>query len=258
MLELDLALNAHRDAAAAEASGHRPLIIPVFYDSFKDGVDVQQMWQRRLEPGQGESNEEEAAVPAERQPWVHPERWAANLVMLKKRLQFLQLLRAAPAAKDEPLQVAKRVVAEAVKALPRQVDIGVDVVGAEQQEAELTAELCPGTEGVVALWLHGSGAVRSCSQSHQLGMCVVAESVHRPVEHHPAAAAAGAGALHLGGTRKIRHHRGMHCRTCCVHLSCTCVAVCFRRSWENRHGSAAVQPPCTSLLPHSILAAGSE
>lgn len=64
--------------------------------------------------------------------------------------------------KDEEWAIARRVAAAALQQLPakqRLVCIPPDLVGYEQQLAELTAQMVVDEPGTLALWLHGPGGV---------------------------------------------------------------------------------------------------
>ena len=65
-----------------------------------------------------------------------------------------------PAAKDEEWQMARRVAAAALQQLPPKqclAHIPPDLVGCEQQLAELTAQLVVDDPGMLGLWLYGPG-----------------------------------------------------------------------------------------------------
>eukprot|EP00878_Enallax_costatus_P026834 GHUV01028837.1.p1 GENE.GHUV01028837.1~~GHUV01028837.1.p1 ORF type:complete len:381 (+),score=114.44 GHUV01028837.1:947-2089(+) len=150
MVELDLAL--HGDGRGPTA----PVIIPVFYDS----PDIIVKWEKIQEHWQ-------ANMPAEWQGQVDPRRWANNVVAMKEKYQNLRR-RTEGAAKDEELQLAQLVVATAVQAVPKKVHIGADLVGYEQQEAQLLAGLALPDEKRHILWIHGPGGLGKSTMARQL------------------------------------------------------------------------------------------
>jgi len=148
MLELDLALNSH-SSKQQQQQQQGPLVVPVFYHAAGSIVQlraIQKYWtaaKPKLEP-------------AERQAWVDINRWTANIHSLKEQLQH-QRLPAKGGSKDEALQLARRVVAAAVAAIPVQASINAIVVGTEQQEAKLVAQLTVPDPARLGLWLYGCG-----------------------------------------------------------------------------------------------------
>jgi hypothetical protein len=155
MLELDLVLNSHhQQQQGGQGGSSMPLVIPVFYDSpddiekDEDAVTIQQHWE-----GDGL-----AKLPGPE--WVlvvDVRRWTANITALKGELQNMRRKVGNEAEKDEELQLARRVVKAAVRHIPSLVDVGVEVVGFEEQEAALAAEL--GGPERLGLWLYGQGAL---------------------------------------------------------------------------------------------------
>jgi len=145
MLELDLALNSHSSKQQQQQQG--PLVVPVFYhaaDSIVQLTAIQEYW----------TAAKPLLEPAERQAWVDVHRWPANIKSLKEQLQH-QRLPAEGGSKDGPLHLARRVVAAAVAAIPVQASMNAIVVGTEQQEAELVAQLT--VPARLGLWLYGCG-----------------------------------------------------------------------------------------------------
>lgn len=63
-------------------------------------------------------------------------------------------------AKDEELQMARNVVAAALKQLPLLADISHNLVGYDQQLAELTAQFVVDEPGMLGLWLYGPGELK--------------------------------------------------------------------------------------------------
>ena len=98
-------------------------------------VNIKWNWQARLDAEPGA----EDAVPAGRREWVHPDRWTQNIVNTQEQKQNVRR-KTAGAHKDEELQVARRVVAAALSAA-RVPLAEADLVGIEEQEARLLAEL---------------------------------------------------------------------------------------------------------------------
>jgi hypothetical protein len=158
MLELDLALNSHRqqqEGGEGGSSHSQPLVIPVFYDSpdqIVDAVSIRQCWWA----GDMEARliDDEQLGP-EWVPAVDVPRWAANIDAMIGHCQNLRRNSNQNAEKDEELQLAGRVVKAAVRHIPSLVDVGMEVVGFEEQEAALLAEL----SGRLGLWLYGQGTV---------------------------------------------------------------------------------------------------
>ena len=157
MLELDLALHAHSQRFEDEEHRNtrsRPLVIPVFHDSVDAILDVaavENRWSGDLE----KVWQEEELEPAEWAPAVDAQRWAANMAAMKGSLQHMRKPMK-DSSKDAAWQLARKVVARAVKHIPSRVDVGATVVGFEEQEAALAAEL----GGRLGLWLYGPGAFR--------------------------------------------------------------------------------------------------
>jgi hypothetical protein len=151
MLELDLALNGLPDKRRAS----KPIVIPVFYDGVRDVVQpegIEQRWKARLDAAPGTAG----AVPAERRQWVQPGRWAQNIADMKERIENVRHV-TERIPKGEELQVARRVVAAAVAAArvpPTEAD---NMVGFDEQEARLLAELAVPDPQRLGLWLHGMG-----------------------------------------------------------------------------------------------------
>jgi hypothetical protein len=123
----------------------------VFLDSPDDierdenAVTIQQFWE-----GDGL-----AKLPGpEWAPIVDASRWTANITAMKGELQNVRRKASKKAEKDEEWQLARRVVKAAVRHIPSLVDVGVEVVGFEEQEAALAAEL----GGRLGVWLYGQGA----------------------------------------------------------------------------------------------------
>jgi hypothetical protein len=156
MLELDLALHAHAQQAGGGGPGgsRRPLVIPVFYDPVDvvvDAVKIQRRWSGNM-PRETLWRDAESEWVAE----VDADRWVANMVAMKAQLQNLRVRqRSERPAKDEPRLAAREVVNVAVQHIPPQVAVG-EVVGFEEQEAELVSLLVVGQPFAV-LWLHGQG-----------------------------------------------------------------------------------------------------
>ena len=155
MLELDLALHAHPQQLEGEEqinSRSRPLVIPVFFDAVIAIVDVaaiETRWSSDLK----KVWQEEELDPAEWASRVDAGRWAANIAAMKGGLQHMRKPEM-DSSKDTAWQLARKVVARAVKHIPSLVDVGATVVGFEEQEAALAAEL----GGRLGLWLYGPGA----------------------------------------------------------------------------------------------------
>jgi hypothetical protein len=151
MLELDLALHG----LPGQPRAAEPLVIPVFYDS-PDGVvqpaGIERHWQARLDAKPAA----EDAVPANRRKWVRPDRWAQNVTDTKERLQNVRRSTEG-AAKDEELQLARHVVATALAAARVPLAEPESLVGIEEQEARLLAELAVPDAERLGLWLHGMG-----------------------------------------------------------------------------------------------------
>lgn len=94
-------------------------------------------------------------VSAKRQHWVDPKRWAANVHSMASKLQAVRR-HTLEASKDRDSQLARRVVAAAVIAVPVQLH-SRPVYGFKEQEAQLVAELVVPTSDWRGLWLHGCG-----------------------------------------------------------------------------------------------------
>jgi hypothetical protein len=158
MLELDLALHSHQHQSQqqGEAGSHHsvPLVIPVFYDSadtIVDAAGIAQRWSGNLQQQLMDVEE----LGPEWVRTVHTCRWVANIVRLKGDVQHMRHGRNGEAAdKDEEWQLARKVVRAAVRHIPLLVSVGAEVVGFEEQEAALAAEL----GGRLGLWLYGQGA----------------------------------------------------------------------------------------------------
>jgi hypothetical protein len=149
MLELDLALHGLPGQARAAA----PVVIPVFYDSPELVVQpagTEQLWRARLDEAPGAAD----GVPADRRAWVRPDRWAQNVSDTKDRLESVRRLTKG-AAKNEELKVALAVVAAALEAVHAPLAQPDGLVGVEEQEERLLAELA--VPDRLGLWLHGMG-----------------------------------------------------------------------------------------------------
>jgi hypothetical protein len=149
MLELDLALNGH----TRHPRQQQPLVIPVFYDrrndpsSMESVQELQQHW------------EQPDMVPSDRQPWVLPGRWAANIADMCKRLQNHRLS-AFSMSTDAEWQLAQKVVAAVAPAAMVPVHVGPNMFGYEEQLSYLISLLAvgdPALHDVIGLWLYGLG-----------------------------------------------------------------------------------------------------
>jgi hypothetical protein len=158
MYELDLALHGK----PGQPRACEPLIIPVFYHSPSDilqpkeqtaAVDLQQLWQGKIAP-------DSTAVSANHRQHVHPERWAANFAAMRREWQNLRLSNL-PQAKDRDYQLARHVVIAALPAIPPELALPEDLVGYQQQEADLLAALAVPNpqQPIMGLWLHGIGEI---------------------------------------------------------------------------------------------------
>jgi hypothetical protein len=157
MLELDLALNSHlqqQEGGEAGSSLSQPLVIPVFCDSPDEVVDAASVRQHWEGGNLGERLWRDEQLGPEWAQVVDVPRWAANVFAMVGHRQNLRRKTGTTAEKDEELQLARRVVKAAVRHIPSLVDVGVEVVGFEEQEAALLAEL----SGRLGLWLYGQGA----------------------------------------------------------------------------------------------------
>jgi hypothetical protein len=151
MLELDLALNGLPGIDRAS----KPLVIPVFFDRIEDVVQtkaIERHWQARLDAADGS----EDAVRSDLRRWVCPGRWARNIADMKERLENVRHV-TERTPKGEELQVARRVVAAAVAAARVPLTEADNVVGFDEQEARLLAELAVPDPQRLGLWLHGMG-----------------------------------------------------------------------------------------------------
>jgi hypothetical protein len=154
MLELDLALNAHRRKQGEEGADHsrRPLVLPVFYESVDIVVDadtIRQHWSCDLQ----ERLRRDEELGREWVATVDVDRWVNNICTLKEKVQHMRKsLPGQSSAKDDGWQLARGVVRAAARHIPSLVAVG-NVVGFEEQEAQLAAEL----GGRLGLWLHGQG-----------------------------------------------------------------------------------------------------
>jgi hypothetical protein len=159
MLELDLALNSHhqhQEGGEAGSSHSQPLVIPVFYDSPDEVVDAASIRQHWSAGSLEERLRRDEELGPEWVPVVDVSRWADNVVAMAGHWQNLRRNSNQEAEKDEELQLAKRVVKAAVMHIPSLVDVGVEVVGFEEQEAVLLADL--GGPERLGVWLYGQGA----------------------------------------------------------------------------------------------------
>jgi hypothetical protein len=180
MLELDLALHGHPQHPRQQ----QPLVIPVFYDdphSLMSVQGLQQHWAARLPPPapaaavlagasqhqrqhqqqsvhQAQQQKQPGMVPPDRQPWVHPQRWADNIKDMRERLQSTRLS-AFVVSKDAQWQLAQKVVAAAAQAVVVLAHVE-NLTGYEEQLGDLLSKLAVGDSAlrdVVGLWLHGLG-----------------------------------------------------------------------------------------------------
>jgi len=145
MLELDLALHGHPEHPRQQ----QPLVIPVFYDDPKRLASVQDIQQRWAA----------ARVPPERQQWVQPQRWSANITDMRERLMNVRLS-AFSMSNDAQWQVAQMVVAAAAPRVVVLAHVDDSVVGYQEQLGLLLSKLAVGDPklgDVLGLWLHGLG-----------------------------------------------------------------------------------------------------
>jgi hypothetical protein len=156
VLDLDLALHGHcqqrQEGWEGGSSRSKPLVIPVFYDSPEETVDAASIQQHWAGGNLGAQLRKEGP---EWLPLVDVARWSTNIAAMKGQLQNVRskVSKEAGNGQDEELQLARRVVKAAVMHIPSLVDVGVEVVGFEEQEAALAAELV----GRLGLWLYGQG-----------------------------------------------------------------------------------------------------
>jgi hypothetical protein len=163
MLALDLALNSHQqqqEGGEGGSSHSKTLVIPVFYDPpdeiarDENAATVQQYWDGNVLAREGLPGPEWAPV-------VDASRWSANVAAMTGHCQTLRRKTGTAAGTDEEMELARRVLKAAVRHMPpRNVDVGVQVVGFEEQEAALATEL-PWRLG---LWLYGQGACVLCRE----------------------------------------------------------------------------------------------
>jgi hypothetical protein len=84
---------------------------------------------------------------------VDVDRWVNNVRAMEEQVQHMRRrLPGQGPVKDEDWQLATGVVRAAARHMPSLVAVG-DLVGFEEQEAALTAEL----DGRLGLWLFGEG-----------------------------------------------------------------------------------------------------
>ena len=192
--ELDIAMHGHPDHPTG---GAKPYIIPVFMHHHMplQHLTVEQLRSDILQRMDGLGDAQDSAELQDLQRLaLDPQRMLRNLQALKstqgarRQHQALQLyappqeqhqqhqhqqpqlavllrstsIRApiVPAAKDEEWVIARKVAAAALKQLPakqRLAYIPPDLVGYEQQLADLTAQLVVDDPRTLGLWLHGPG-----------------------------------------------------------------------------------------------------
>jgi hypothetical protein len=149
MLELDLTLNAHHEGGDERKW---PLVLPVFYDFIDivvDAAKIQQHWSSNLQQQLWRDEE----LGREWVATVNVYRWVSNIYTSKEKVQHMRnSLPGQSSAKDDGWQLARGVVRAAARHIPSLVAVR-NVVGFEEQEAQLAAEL----GGRLGLWLHGQG-----------------------------------------------------------------------------------------------------
>lgn len=146
MLELDLALHG----TTKQQRENSPVVIPVLFNSLADilqpqgssaPVSLKQLWQDKIAPGS-------TAVPADRQQYVDPGRWASNFDHVIRQLQNFSL-RTDLQTKDAEGQLAQQVVRAAVVAMPALPAVPEGLVGDQQQVAEAPGDpAAPAAAGV--------------------------------------------------------------------------------------------------------------
>jgi hypothetical protein len=129
----------------------------------------QQQQQRQGQKQQEEQQQQKAGgqpklLPPDRQFWVHPARWAANITDMRQRLQNVRLS-AFSIFKDAQWQIAQKVVAAAAPAVVVLAHVEEGLVGYEQQLCLLLSKLSvghPALGNTLGLWLHGLGEAGDC------------------------------------------------------------------------------------------------